>query len=85
MVGLRFALDEGRVGIVQIVGQLALQFEILSVAVRAQALVALGDVSGQESLLVDRSGFGAPRLGRRRLWPRMEDARWTGLMIRNLT
>jgi hypothetical protein len=58
MVGLRLALFERGVGIVQIVGEPPRDLEILVVAVRPQALVPFGDVLGQQGLLVDRGTFG---------------------------
>ena len=53
VVGLRLALDDGGVGILRIVGEAAGQLLVLVVAVGPQPLVALGDVLGQQRLLVD--------------------------------
>ena len=54
VVGLRLARDHGHVRIVGIVGELILQFHVLVVAIRPQALGPLLRVLQLEGVLVDR-------------------------------
>src|ERR1700733_5055398 len=63
MISLGFALRDRRVRVVR---ETALQWQVLRIAVRTQALVALSLVFGEQSALVDfRLGLGAQRGGRR--------------------
>ena len=53
VVGFGLTLDEGRVGVLEIVGEGPFDPEVLVVAVGADSLVALGDIAGEQGLLVE--------------------------------
>ena len=53
MIGFWRALNSGRVRVFKIVRQCALDFQILIIAIGAQALVALGEVLAAQSLFVN--------------------------------
>ena len=58
MVGLRLALDDRRVRVVEVVGELVLELQVLVVAVGAQPLGPLLGVLLLEGVDVDRGHEG---------------------------
>ena len=62
VIGFRFARRDRRIGIVEIVGELSLDLDILIVAVGAQPLVALLQIFLPQPLLVDRGAAQVLRL-----------------------